>query len=260
MGSTINISFLEKTLDTAKITLVGDVRIFLEGKVSLENLYPTDALDFRFALGGATFGSVEEVGETIVLNQNAYVSRRHGRGALKCRSRRAPFDPFFLVGVDPYQKHSAVIEVEGASFSTTAFYGALLKHYPDGFLIAGEALFERLEGAYVGRCPKEGVSPIKEFDTYMGQESRGFALGYIVGLVFDPVTSYVPVDVLGRIFYENPRQRGAPPFHCHTHVALINERDRSSIDLERDIVGVRHLYHSSTMSYGKFFIYKVIGH
>ena len=250
------IRFLEKTAEVSTLTLVGDVRLFLEGRISKEKLESVDALDFKFALGGATLNSLEEVGEAMIIHQNAFVSRLSQRGSLKCLSRRAPISPFFLVGVDPHQKYSALIEMEGEQ-SLALFYRELLSYYPDGFLIAGEALFPKLEGAYVHRCPKEGISPMKEFDAYLGEEKRGYSLGYVVALVFDKEHGHIPADILGRIFYESPKQKGSLPFHSHSHVALINERDRGAIDIERDVCGIRHLYNSSTISYGRFFIYKI---
>lgn len=253
----MDLTFLEKNSHEASITLVGDVQTFVEGKVAKDKFYTTDPLNFQFALGGATLETIEEVGETIVVNQTAYVSRLSARGSLKCRSCKIPFDPFFLVGVSPHEKYSALIEIKG-EVSINALYAALLDHYPSGFLIAGEGLFLTLEGAYVKRCPREGTPPLKQFNTYLGEEKLGHALGYMVGLVSDKGgSSPLPVEILGRIFYENPHQKGVLPFHSHTHVALITERDRGGIDIDRDISGARHLFPSSTITYGKIFLYNI---
>ncbi|MCF7806278.1 MAG: hypothetical protein K9M13_01260, partial [Simkaniaceae bacterium] len=237
----MKIHVIESYQANSHLTLIGDISLFVNGRLDDKAMIACDSHDFKYAFGGASFENVANIGESIIINQAMYISRIPEKKGLKCFARKGAFDCFFIVGVSPLEKPDALLEVESDQESLQCLFDELLKQYPEGFFIAGEALFDSLEGLYVKKVPMEKTPVFEQKELYIGSERHRSILGILTGLVFPKDSNLLNNSDLNRVFYSSPFDCQELKIFSHTHVALINERNRGPIELDRDITGVRHL-------------------
>ncbi len=254
----MQINVLEEYGEEADLKVVGDIHPFVAGSITKESLQRVKSSDFLFALGGSTLDELDLCGETLILYQNVYISRLNPKGPLKCLSRHGEFETFFLVGLDIRAKPFEFVEVISEEpVSVQDLYSKCLERHPGGVAIAGEGLFPSLDMMYLRRPPIDGQPFYDHQDRYIGSETREFALAFLFGVALGNDSQVAPVEMVGRIFYDNPLDKEHHPFKSHTHLALLSEREQGGIELDRDTVGIRHLLNASRFTYGRFSIYKL---
>ncbi len=224
------------------LTVIGDVRTVLEGRVTEKELLSVTPDQFRFALGAGTFSGPEGIGEAIIIESKPFVSWVENQ-ELKTSSGDTLRTPF-LVGIT----HEAKGERQERGFFTLTslnnLYEELSKEFPSGFVFAGRALLSELHGIYLKKPPIYNENINEHQDTYWSKRSidknrQVFLFGIIIPKTGE---SAIPTNLLNRIFYQNPQERAAA-FKSHTHTAVVQPP------------GVRHLLTTSLMDEGVFTVF-----
>ncbi|MDN3505384.1 MAG: hypothetical protein P0S95_07405 [Rhabdochlamydiaceae bacterium] len=253
----MRIKTLEEYGHSSKTAVYGSIKDVVEGNISDDHMQKVNSKSFSYGFGGASFDGLSLLGDSILINQTCYISRQLQGKGLKCFAKKADFYTPFFVGMETSQKPYSLIEVDRDKIGLDELFQEILMKHSNGFCIVGEALFNQLESLYIRAPLSANKSFYDNFETYVGSESRQLALGFIVAIVAPNIRIPSNEDLLNRILYQNSGDIEKESFRSHAHIALLNERDRGNIELERDIVGVRHLLNKSTISYGKFKIFKL---
>lgn len=224
------------------LTVVGDVRTVLEGRVTEKELLSVAPNQFRFALGAGTFSGLEAVGEAIIIESKPFVSWVE-KEELKTSFGSTLRTPF-LVGITEETKGE---RQERGFFTLTSLnhlYEELSLEFPSGFALAGRALLSELHGTYLKKPPIYQENINEEQEAYWSKCSvdknrQVFLFGIVVPKEEE---SPIPSNLLNRIFYQNPQEK-ASAFRSHTHTAIVQPP------------GVRHLLTTSLMDEGVFSIF-----
>lgn len=263
----MDLKLLEKYDNRVSLTIFGDVRIVLEGKVSDQNVFPLDLKKCRFALGAGSYSDLTKWGETIILESRALGSYVSNASKLITEEEKKKLRTPFLLGLDSAQKVSSYWELNNKlSGSLLDLYSLVSKHFSYGGVIVGDFLFETLEGSYLKKSSteQENINVYKE--KYWEKpaplmDQRGFTYGVIIT---DAGKKKFPPSVLQKAFYENPNEKEKVPLMSHSHVALTVPHgtpktlsDFSIILRTAPILGVRHLLTQSKLKEGVFLLFEI---
>lgn len=200
----------------------GSALIVSEGRVDALSLHSIHRNQFRFALGAGSFSDMNSIGETLVIESKPFVSwMKEGKITT---DTQPDFTSPFLIGVDSHQSVGAFATYTASTpVSIHSLYDKLSRQFPMGFAIVGYALSSEFSSTYLKKPPifQENIntpnSPYWASNGTRKEEEICF-----FGLVLPPeARKKYAKELLGRIFYQNPREEESASFQSHTHAAII---------------------------------------
>jgi len=138
---------------TPKVVLAGSVQKVVEGQVQPEDMVDILTERFLFALGSGTFGSMEEIGEGMLLSGEGYIKPSSESGNYKLLSGNNLKTPF-LVGINSQAKPEEIIYVDEPK-SIQEVYKDLSKKYKF-FAAIGIGDFEETATTALKKAPIYG--------------------------------------------------------------------------------------------------------
>jgi len=251
--------------DTSDIILIGDVRKVIQGQVQAQDMVEADTNRFTFALGGGTFGKLEDTGEAIVVAGRGYVkssSTSEGYRLVSGTNLQTPF----LMGIRKQSEHNQWIVVE-KSKSLEELYQSLATSYKS-FAVAGWGEFQELDSTTLKRAPIYGeeitasenreryfhpVTPLKQVS------------GILFGVIQTAMSARDNIIFSQRMFYINfANIADAPNLLSHTHIALTAnyplDYEASKIFsaiTAAEVKDVRHLLTQSRLQKAAIMVYPI---
>lgn len=239
-------------LGQSKLIIIGDVRHVLEGNVEAKSLHETIHCKFRYALGGATFFSEKELGESLIYQDLGYVSYVDENDRLKMVNNFTNFKAAFLMGLDETAMPHVKIFVQNQDRKTfDQLYAQILEKFPNGFAIAGKGIFLTIDSAYLKKPPIYHENINKNKDEYWQKEQLTHTSCAIFGVVLKKDCGYPGLD---RAFYSNPNEKEEYPFLSHTHIGVFSEKVKFNKE-SQGIDSVRHFFNTSIIEQGRFLVF-----
>lgn len=232
----------------AKIKILGDVRVLLEGRFEEKYLQPIDQRTFRFALGAGVVTDIQSFGETIVIEGKPFTTWYEGGKRVTGTTCRSPF----LVGVEWDQKGMFEYRQYEKPISMGAIYEELAANYAGGFAIAAIAKMEELYGRWVTK-PPVNLEPFLSTvtDVEMEKEKTIFLFGVVIPK---------HTEELNRAFYQDMQQTEKHELLNHTHAAFLRKQEIPKTEQEfhaavKEVEMVAHFMTHSLIQEGAFVIY-----
>lgn len=203
--------------------LAGGVQKVVDGQIEPEDMVDILTERFLFALGGGTFGPMEEIGETMLLSGQGYVKTSSESEDYKLLSGNNLKTPF-LVGVDNQAKPKDIIYVDKPK-SIQEIYRDLSKKY-DFFAIVGIGDFEETVTTALKKAPIYGESIIARENRsryFHPVEKIKQVSGVFVGIVQDMKSAKKAPEFSKRMFYNNfANTTNSSEIQSHTHIAFLD--------------------------------------
>lgn len=249
------------------LTISGSVLSVLNGVVDEADMHAVGPHHFRFALGSGTFSSLENIGETLIVNGRPHVSWLQGK---KVHTEvNSKVSTPFLIGLDEKQQGGTLLRYKPSpSPVLQMFYQDLLLDYPTGVAIVGHVIFDELHSTYLTKPPIFGENINEHVDDYWAKKrtdkSQSVTLFGVV-LPEEGAKKY-PKEILERAFYQNPHESHPASLYSHTHGGLNETGELGAHDKieaffdslgKTPIKGVRHILTSSLIREGTFVLFPV---
>lgn len=186
------------------LLVAGDVQTIIQGHVTPKTMHSISVKAMPYALGGAAIPSGEElkIGETVIYEGVGHIFTVQkpwiGTQTLKAA---------FLMGIE--RKPKEIFKTSKPQ-SINALYEDLIKQYPQGFAIVGDAHFSKLSVAYLQLPPIYGENINVLHDKYWHSESLKDQEAKLFGVVLKNLDP--------RVFYHNPNEKENSSLPSHTHV------------------------------------------
>lgn len=192
------------------LLISGNVQTILQGHVTKKTLRCVFTDQMPYALGGAALPDHDplSIGETIIYEGVGHIFTVEGS-----YENNNTLQAAFLMGIGRRPQNTYHLS---QSQTINSLYEELIKSYPEGFAIAGTALFSKLFVAYLKRSPIYGENVNTLHDKYWHNDELGACEAKLFGVVLrkpDP-----------RAFYNNPNEEEAPTLPSHTHVLMPEAR------------------------------------
>lgn len=260
------LKLIENNTKQSTLSIIGDIRTILEGKVSSNSLIGCDLHQVAFALGGGTCSQIEALGETLIANHKAYVSHSDLSGNLFTHSKKNNLKGQFLLAIKKEELPSHLLTIE-KSLSFEQFLGNCFELSPLAFAIVGYFEFTPFSGTQVIKAPIYGENLLTHPEYFSGEEvfskTQGIAFG--VG-ISEKGQKLFPKKILDTAFYQNPQDTTHPPFLAHTHIGLTHKTPVETPKAIKDfftqldslsIHKVYHLLNQSVISHASFVLYSI---
>lgn len=261
------LQILSQSGKNAILKVSGSALIVSEGRVDALSLHPIHRNQFRFALGAGSFSDLNGIGEALVIESKPFVScMKEGKITT---DTQPDFASPFLIGVDSNQAVGAFVEYSMSTpISIHSLYDKLSRQFPMGFAIVGYALSSEFASTYLKKPPifQENINtPNSAYWSSNGAKKEEEICFF--GLVLPPeARKKYTKELLGKIFYQNPREEEPASFQSHTHAAIIEAgsfviptKIHAFLESlkEASIREVRHLLTTTMIQEGTFAIFSL---
>lgn len=236
-------------MDFSHLHIVGNVLDILEGRVEADLLQSTSSMNFRFALGGATFTDRFAIGETLILDGIPFISWvEHGK--VHTAGKKEAMSPF-LIGIQ--QGKGIPIQCSSPT-SLESFYGELSEKYPMGVAVEGALKMSLFKGVYLQKAPiyEENINTHSDLYWSSIHEIPDAIIRLFGVIIPQKGMESILASELARAFYQNPNDKGIAPFKSHTHAALLTSQGTISM--------VYHMLTPSLIEKGTFNLFPLKYH
>lgn len=245
--------------DSSTLTIIGDVKLVLNGAIDETNMNTNVLEPLKFALGAGSFSDCSCVGETIILNHIGYTSHLDKNGKLVTIHNPVDLRSPFLMGLlkQCHPKKLFYLNFEEGITLNDLFND--LEPTSTAFAFVGSFLFKNLACSYIKKPPIYRENINTHADRYWAKtEFHAGCNAYLFGVVVkEKGKKTLPKDILGKAFYSNPLEKNEGSLLSHTHGVLI-EGAPSMVQLKKDLKFYEHLDISSIMGARHVFTQSVL--
>ncbi len=209
--------------EPSKVVLAGSVQKVVEGQVEPEDMVDILTERFLFALGSGTFGSLEEIGEGMLISGEGYIKSTSESEKYKLLSGDKLKTPF-LVGINSQAKPEEIVYVDEPK-SIQEIYKDLSQKYKF-FAAIGMGDFEETVTTALKKAPVYGeniVDPKNRARYFHPVKKLKQVSGIFVGIVQTTSSAKEIPGFSRRIFYNNfADSTDASEIQSHTHIAFLD--------------------------------------